>query len=90
MDFHRAVIDGAGGERLPRAYSGVQSEILLCMAHLRPHYDRPSQVAVEHQELLAPIVDGDLKLAEERFRVHLDEATENLTKALKAREEVTA
>ncbi len=90
MAFHRAIIDGAGSERIARAYGGVQSEILLCMAQLRPHYDKPSQVAREHRELLEPFTKGDLELAEERFRVHLDEATENLTNALKAREEVTA
>ena len=45
MGFHRAVIDAAGSERLGRAYAGVQSEIQLCMAQLRPHYDRPAEVA---------------------------------------------
>jgi len=90
MTFHRAVIDAAGSERLGRAYTGVQSEILLCMAQLRPHYDRPAEVALEHRELLEPLLSGDHALAEKRFRAHLDEATENLTKALNAREEVTA
>lgn len=90
MDFHRAIIEGAGSERIARAYAGVQAEILLCMAQLRPHYDRPAEVALEHRELLEPIVSGDADLAEARFRVHLEEATENLTKALLARKEVTA
>lgn len=90
MAFHRALIDGAGSERIARAYAGVQSEILLCMAQLRPHYDRPDEVAQEHRDLIEPIVSGDAELAEKRFRVHLDEATENLTKALKAQEEENA
>jgi DNA-binding GntR family transcriptional regulator len=90
MTFHRAVIDAAGSERITRAYAGVQSEIVLCMAQLRPHYDRPAEVALEHRELLEPLLAGNQTLAEERFRAHLDEATENLTNALKAREEVTA
>jgi DNA-binding GntR family transcriptional regulator len=90
MDFHRAIIEGAGSKRLARAYAGVQSEILLCMAQLRPHYDRPAEVALEHRELLEPIVAGDVELARSRMRVHLEEATENLTRALLAREEVTA
>jgi DNA-binding GntR family transcriptional regulator len=89
MDFHRAVIDATGSERMTRAYTSVQSEILLCMAQLKPHYDHPDEVAQEHRELLEPIVAGDPKLAEKRFRAHLDEATENLTRALNAREEVT-
>ena len=89
MDFHRAVIDAAGSARMTRAYASVQSEILLCMAQLKPHYDHPDEVAQEHRDLLEPLVSGDLKLAEDRFRAHLDEATENLTAALNAREEVT-
>jgi DNA-binding GntR family transcriptional regulator len=90
MDFHRAVIDAADSQRINRAYAGVQSEILLCMAQLRPHYDRPAEVAAEHRELLTAIESGDLKVTEELFRKHLGDATENLTKALEAREEVTA
>ena len=82
MDFHRGVIDAAGSERINRAYAGVQSEILLCMAQLRPHYDRPAEVAAEHRELLEALEAGDLKVAEELFRKHLGEATENLTNAL--------
>lgn len=90
MTFHRAVIDAAASERINRAYAGVQSEILLCMAQLRPHYDRPAEVAAEHRELLEAIEAGDLKVTEDLFRKHLGDATENLTKALEAREEVTA
>ncbi len=90
MDFHRAVIDAADSERINRAYAGVQSEILLCMAQLRPHYDRPAEVAAEHRELLEALEAGDLNITEELFRKHLGDATENLTNALEAREEVTA
>jgi len=89
MDFHRAIIDAAASERMTRAYASVQSEILLCMAQLKPHYDHPDEVAQEHRDLLEPLVDGNPELAEQRFRAHLDEATENLTQALQAREEVT-
>ncbi len=90
MAFHRAIIDATGSERINRAYAGVQSEILLCMAQLRPHYDRPDQVAAEHRELLAAIESGDIAATEELFRKHLGEAADNLTNALEAREEVTA
>jgi len=90
MDFHRAIIDATGSDRISRAYAGVQSEILLCMAQLRPHYDRPAEVAAEHRELLEALQEGDPDRVEALFRRHLEEATENLTKALKAREEVTA
>ena len=90
MAFHRAIIDATGSERINRAYAGVQSEILLCMAQLRPHYDRPGEVAAEHRELLAAIESGDIGATEELFRKHLGDAADNLTTALEAREEVTA
>lgn len=84
MSFHRAVIDAADSARISRAYAGVQAEILLCMVQLRPHYERPSQVAAEHTELLAAIVDSDAARADKLFRQHLKEAVENLSSALAA------
>ena len=83
--FHRAIIDAAGSERLARAYSSVQSEVLLCLVWLRPHYDTPSQVAAEHEELIAAIRAGGADRAEELFRAHLTEAAENLTRAWQER-----
>ncbi|MQA73026.1 MAG: FCD domain-containing protein [Solirubrobacterales bacterium] len=79
--FHRAIIDAAGSERIARAYSTVGSEILLCLVWLRPHYDRPAQVAAEHEELIAAIRARDADRTEELLRVHLTEAAENLTRA---------
>ena len=86
MKFHRAIIDAAQSPRISRAYAGVQAEVQLCMVQLRPHYERPSQVADEHTELLAAIVDGDADRADELFRRHLDEAVQNLSSALAAGE----
>jgi DNA-binding GntR family transcriptional regulator len=74
MKFHRAIIDAANSPRISRAYGSVQAEVQLCMVQLRPHYERPSQVADEHTELLAAIVDGDSDRA--------DEAVQNLSSAL--------
>jgi len=87
MDFHRGIIDAAASERLTRAYTPLQSEIQLCMAQLRPHYDHPSEVAAEHRELLEPLLTHKVDIAEQRFRTHLDEAAENLTRALEAQTE---
>jgi DNA-binding GntR family transcriptional regulator len=90
MAFHRAIIDAAGSPRLSQVYTSVQSEILLCLAQLRPHYEDPSEVAAEHRELLEPLLNHDLTLAEERLRVHLNDAAANLTEALEARQETIA
>lgn len=76
--FHRAIIDAAGSPRLERAYAGLQSEITLCLAQLRPAYDAPAEVAAEHEELLAPLLAGDTERAEKLFRKHLDDAVVNL------------
>jgi DNA-binding GntR family transcriptional regulator len=81
MRFHRAIIDAAGSERLARAYSSVQSEILLCLVQLRPYYHRPAEVAAEHEELIAAMRARDPHKAEELFRVHLADAADNLTRA---------
>ena len=81
MRFHRAIIDAAGSPRLVRAYTSVQSEILLCLVQLRPYYHRPAEVAAEHEELIAALRAGDPERAEELFRTHLMEAADNLTKA---------
>ena len=85
MRFHRSIIDASGSERLVRAYATVQSEVLLCLVWLRPHYDRPAQVAAEHEELIAGIRAGDADRAEDMFRAHLREAAENLTRAWQER-----
>ena len=77
--------------RLSRAYAGVQSEILLCMAELRPHYDRPAEVAAEHRELLEAAPPRATPTGSRRCSADTSrKPTENLTKALKAREEATA
>ncbi len=90
MAFHEGLVNAAGSDRLSRAYKNLQSEIALCMAQLRPHYDSPSEVAAEHRELLEPLLTHDVATAEERFRAHLDDAEATLTEALEAaREETT-
>ena len=88
MRFHQAIIDATASERMIRAYAAVQSEIELCMVQLRPHYDRPEQVAKEHRELLEPLVGADVDEADRLFRVHLDDAARNLTSAFETRASV--
>jgi DNA-binding GntR family transcriptional regulator len=80
--FHRAIIDAAGSPRLARAYSATQDEILFCIVQLRPYYNRPAEVAVEHRELLEPIAAGDVIEASRRLAIHLEEAQANLLSSL--------
>lgn len=76
--FHQAIIEATNSARLQRAYLGLQSEITLCLAQLEPAYEKPAEVAAEHEELLAPIISGDADLAEKLFRRHLDDAVDSL------------
>ncbi|MEZ5077637.1 MAG: GntR family transcriptional regulator [Solirubrobacterales bacterium] len=85
--FHMAIIEASGSERLKRAYTDLQSEIVLCLAQLRPAYDQPAEVAAEHEELLEPIVSGDVAAAQRLMRAHLDEAVENLVELYGERSE---
>lgn len=87
--FHRAIVDATSSARLARAYQGLQSEIVLCLAQLRPVYDAPSEVAAEHEELLEPIIAGDVDRAERLFRTHLHEAADNLIGLHRARSQET-
>lgn len=79
MRFHRSIVDATGSERIARTYAGVQSEILMSMVHQRPLYDRPSQVAAEHEELLEVIVAADQQRAARLFRAHLSDAAQRLS-----------
>ncbi|MGH2962196.1 MAG: GntR family transcriptional regulator [Solirubrobacterales bacterium] len=86
MRFHQAIIDATGSERIARTYAGVQAEIAMCMVHQRPLYDRPSQVAAEHEELLEVIVAKDQRRAARLFRTHLSDAAQRLSDSAEARE----
>jgi DNA-binding GntR family transcriptional regulator len=52
------------------------------MVQLQPAYDRPAQVAAEHEELLGAIEARDVDRTEKLWRTHLDEAAANQIKAL--------
>ena len=57
------------------------------MVQLRPHYERPSQVAAEHTELLAAIADGDPAARRPSSSARTStEAVQNLSSALAAGE----
>jgi DNA-binding GntR family transcriptional regulator len=84
MRFHQAIIDATESERIARTYAGVRSEITMCMVSQRPLYDRPSQVAAEHEELLDAIVAADQRRAARLFRTHLGDAAQRLSDSVAA------
>jgi DNA-binding GntR family transcriptional regulator len=82
LRFHSALVDAAGSPRMARTYAAIQAEIAYCVVQLRPHYDRPEQVAREHRELLDAIVARNAALAVELMRTHLLDAEARLLGAL--------
>jgi DNA-binding GntR family transcriptional regulator len=84
MHFHRALIDAMRSARFARAYDAVQSEILLCLVQLRPHYQSPTQVAAEHRVLLSAIRSGDEPAVTRLWQAHLNDAAAHLISALPA------
>jgi len=82
LRFHSALVDAAGSPRMARTYVAIQAEIAYCLVQLRPHYDRPEQVAREHRELLAAIVARNSTLVVELMRIHLLDAEAHLLGAL--------
>ncbi len=69
--FHRALVAAAGSERITEAYERLDSEILLLLTHVRPHYPSGT-LAAEHREYLRAVQTGDAGVV----RGHLAHTTE--------------
>ncbi|MFS0732245.1 GntR family transcriptional regulator [Microbacterium sp. 1P10UB] len=68
---HRAIVDAAGSPRISDAYAALETEILLLLAHVRPHYAAPG-LADEHRRYLELLpTDGG-----EAVRAHLEHSTQ--------------
>jgi DNA-binding GntR family transcriptional regulator len=72
--FHRAIVVGAGNERLTRAHQELEAEIELCLAQLARDYATPDELASQHDVLLAAIESGEPATAEAAIREHLERA----------------
>lgn len=86
LAFHLALIEVVGSPRLGRLYAGLEGEIRLCIAQLRPAWHTPAALAEEHRQVLDGILDGCAAAAEERMRVHLAKAVRDLTGRARQRE----
>ena len=68
---HRAIVDAADSPRLAEAHAGLESEVLLLLTHVRPHY-APGALAAEHRAYLDALPrDGGAAV-----RAHLDHSTQ--------------
>jgi DNA-binding GntR family transcriptional regulator len=76
LAFHRAIVAGAGNDRLARAHEQLEAEVLLCLAQLVHGYASIKELVAQHVELLGSIEGGRPDQAEQAIRRHLDQATE--------------
>ena len=74
LDFHSALIEAVGSERLVRQYALLQDEIRLSLAQLRTAYGSPAELAREHRALLESIAAGEPDAAATLLNDHLDAA----------------
>jgi DNA-binding GntR family transcriptional regulator len=79
LAFHRAMVEGAGNQRLARAHEGLGAETRLLLAQLVNGYATAPELAQEHSELVAVLTTGDPVMAEAAIRQHLDEAIQWLS-----------
>jgi len=77
--FHQALVSAVGSPRLERLYASLSGEIRLCVAQLRPSWASPSEIGIEHHEVLAVLESGDVAAAEARMTAHLERAVRDLT-----------
>jgi len=68
---HRAIVDGAGSPRIAEAHAALESEVLLLLTHVRPHY-ASGVLAAEHRGYL----DELRRHGGAAVRAHLDHSTE--------------
>lgn len=68
---HRAIVDAAASPRIAEAHAALESEVLLLLTHVRPHY-APGALAAEHRAYLDALPrDGRAAV-----RAHLDHSTQ--------------
>ncbi|MDR5701628.1 GntR family transcriptional regulator [Agromyces aerolatus] len=53
-DFHRALVGASGSSRIVQAHAALESELMLFLLHMRPHYGLGDLVD-EHRSFLADV-----------------------------------
>ncbi|WP_231560263.1 GntR family transcriptional regulator [Microbacterium hominis] len=68
---HRAIVEVADSPRIAQAHAALESEVLLLLTHVRPHY-APGALAAEHRAYLDALPRG----GGAAVRAHLDHSTQ--------------
>lgn len=75
IDFHLALVTGAGSSRLRRMHELIMGEVHLTMGRYQAHRTtHGSTIAEEHATILEAIRAGDTERAREGLEEHLDRA----------------
>ncbi len=88
--LHRALVEGAGSERLARLYRSISAETRLALSQLRPYYSDPTGLAAEHAQILDAIAEGDEAGAVAAVSEHIRETEQILLQMLERDEERSA
>jgi DNA-binding GntR family transcriptional regulator len=85
LDFHLGLVQSLGSERMRRIFTGLISEMRLCMVQMQ--YRRQLDIDLitgEHDAILASIAAGDPDAAAQAMTDHLTKALNRILQALEA------
>jgi DNA-binding GntR family transcriptional regulator len=85
VDFHLGLVRSLGSERVQRIFTGLMSEMRLCMVqmHHRRQLDM-NLIAEEHDAILASIAGGDPDAAAQAMSDHLAKALDRILRTVEA------
>lgn len=75
---HAAIVDGAGSERIARAYDGLAAELRLFVTAIRPHWTL-DRMAAQHEQL----IEGLESSGPQALREHLEAGRRSIRRARK-------
>jgi DNA-binding GntR family transcriptional regulator len=85
LDFHLGLVRSVGSERMQRIFTGLMSEMRLCMVQMqyRDQLDI-DLIAGEHDAILASIAMGDPDAAAQAMSYHLARALDRILRTIEA------
>ncbi|NLG44910.1 MAG: GntR family transcriptional regulator [Gordonia sp.] len=79
LDFHRALVEAAGSERLSRIHETVVVETSMCLRAMSSTYGPAEDRVTEHRELADAIRAGELVPAITALQAHMSDGLQRLT-----------
>jgi DNA-binding GntR family transcriptional regulator len=85
LDFHLGLVRSVGSERMQRIFTGLMSEMRLCMVQMQYRQQLDiNLIAAEHDAILASIAGGDPEAAAQAMSYHLARALERILQTVEA------